>query len=284
MILNEYSNIMCKNGMLIPKRKTNQSIMILKCDKCEEIYKRTRKVAIEYNDRWGKDYCRRCLKLKCTEMIVKLGTKYLTSRSKSLIKKHASIGGVASQLSPNRDVESFTTKRWNNMTKEQRLLQVKRASAGLYKKLEDPIERKKHFEKVFKNSRIGYISKGQREIYEEVKHLGFLLEENIEGMFVDMVNYEKKLIIEFNGDFYHCNPRKYSAGYYNKVIKMTASEKWKKDRARRFYFRRRGYEILIVWESEWNKSKQITLQKILEFANGKYKKFNLDGEINETNS
>ena len=36
----------------------------------------------------------------------------------------------------------------------------------------------------------------------------------------------KNKIVEINGDFWHCNPKIYDKNYYNKMINMTAEDKW----------------------------------------------------------
>ena len=40
----------------------------------------------------------------------------------------------------------------------------------------------------------------------------------------------KNKIIEFQGDYWHCNPKLYKGNFYNKVKQKTASEIWKYDK------------------------------------------------------
>lgn len=70
-------------------------------------------------------------------------------------------------------------------------------------------------------------------------------------MEVDECNPELKIVVEYNGDFWHCNPRFWLPDQYNSGIRMTAKEKWRKDRARWFKLKNLGYEIIIIWESDW---------------------------------
>jgi len=46
---------------------------------------------------------------------------------------------------------------------------------------------------------------------------------------------------------------------------MTAKEKWKKDRAKNFRLRRLGWQVIIIWENEWNKNRQQVLEKFKKF-------------------
>jgi hypothetical protein len=66
----------------------------------------------------------------------------------------------------------------------------------------------------------------------------------------DYVNQERKHIIEFNGDFWHCNPALYEANFYHPGLKMTAAEKWNLDQQRKEYLESLGYSVTVVWESD----------------------------------
>jgi G:T-mismatch repair DNA endonuclease (very short patch repair protein) len=146
-------------------------------------------------------------------------------------------------------------------------LQRKRASEIFQEILKNSPEKfKEHYDKVFKNSKIGYISAGQRQVYENLllNDSSFLLEHTVEGIRCDIVHLEKKVVVEYYGDFWHLNPSKYNSDYYSNAIKMTAKEKWQKDRARNFVLRNKGYRVIIVWESAWKSDPQKYLRIILD--------------------
>lgn len=69
-------------------------------------------------------------------------------------------------------------------------------------------------------------------------------------------------IIECYGDFWHCNPEKYSSDYFNKGKRKTAKEIWERDLDRRKTFESMGYKFLSLWESEINKNSKNVRQKI----------------------
>ena len=72
-------------------------------------------------------------------------------------------------------------------------------------------------------------------------------------------------IIEFNGDFWHMNPQKYEFDYYNKISKIYAKDKWEIDSIKIKCAESHGYKVLTIWESEYNKDKDGTIQKCIDF-------------------
>lgn len=125
--------------------------------------------------------------------------------------------------------------------------------------------KQKHYEKVFKNSKIGYISKGQREVFELLEDDGFLLECPIGECKCDIANLEKKIIIEYYGDFWHANPRLFNPDDWITLIGMSAQEKWDRDRHRNFKLRSLGYHIIIIWENEWKNDREKVFNKLKTF-------------------
>lgn len=72
-------------------------------------------------------------------------------------------------------------------------------------------------------------------------------------------------IIEFNGDYWHCNPRKYKEDYINKTTKMTAKEIWKKDEEKKRIAEKFGYKVYYVWEMAYRKDPSSELIKCIKF-------------------
>lgn len=85
---------------------------------------------------------------------------------------------------------------------------------------------------------------------------------NIEFMYD--FTYRNK-IIEYNGDYWHMNPNKYSEDFYNELSKTTAKDKWKMDEIKLKCAKAYGYDVLIIWESDYKKDKDGTIQKCLDF-------------------
>ena len=78
------------------------------------------------------------------------------------------------------------------------------------------------------------------------------------------ITYKNK-IIEFNGDFWHMNPSIYDENYFNKISKIYAKDKWEIDKIKIECARKNGYDVLIVWEHDYRKDKENTIQKCLNF-------------------
>jgi len=85
------------------------------------------------------------------------------------------------------------------------------------------------------------------------------------AFYVDFI-YNNK-IIEFYGDYFHANPKIYNE---NKIIgskykHITAKEKWKNDKQREDILIKNGYEILIIWESDYKSDKKTIIEKCKEW-------------------
>ena len=74
-----------------------------------------------------------------------------------------------------------------------------------------------------------------------------------------------KKIIEFNGDYWHMNPKIYKANDINKTKKMTAQEIWDFDKRKMECAEEHGYKVLYIWESEYNESRSAVIKKCMEF-------------------
>lgn len=72
---------------------------------------------------------------------------------------------------------------------------------------------------------------------------------------VDYYIPKVNMIIEFYGDYWHCNPIKYSRDYFHLYKGLTAEKIWEKDRIRlQKIVNKFNCNILTIWESEWKKN------------------------------
>jgi hypothetical protein len=78
---------------------------------------------------------------------------------------------------------------------------------------------------------------------------------------VDAKLKDKDVIIEFFGDYWHCNPSIWHPEQFNKNLKLSASEKWIIDDLRLDKILQLNYSIIVIWEQT---SKSISLDKIIE--------------------
>lgn len=215
----------------------------------------------------GRDICKPCTIIENKKSIAAIGTKALKSRSKEDIIADAKRGGIASSKSTKPNTSKFSTERWNNKTPEEQYAQVKRASDGLLEKLKDPIFAAQHFAKVLAQKQLGYMSKAHKDLHELIKDLGFKSHVQIGRMQVDECNEDLKIVIEYNGDMWHCNPKTWKAEDYNSAIRMTAGEKWQKDIARHSMLRKMGYKTITIWESSWCRDATRYIDRIKDTCN-----------------
>ena len=90
---------------------------------------------------------------------------------------------------------------------------------------------------------------------------------SIGNYIVDVIKNKK--IIEFYGDFWHANPSIFSLneslkGYEKEEIRLV-DDIWKKDEIRISWLKNNGYDVMIIWESDWNKNKQECIEKVKKY-------------------
>ena len=84
---------------------------------------------------------------------------------------------------------------------------------------------------------------------------------------LDRENNNKK-IIEFNGDFFHCNPKMYNENYINPFYQMRASDVWEKDKKKIAAAMHFNYDIKIIWESDIHENKDEMVDECVKFLIG----------------
>jgi len=87
---------------------------------------------------------------------------------------------------------------------------------------------------------------------------------------IDYYLPDYNLIIEFYGDYWHCNPKFYNNDYFHKIMKIQAKNVWKRDKERILYIFEKNFNkkitILIIWEST-KFSEEYLIKLILEIKN-----------------
>ncbi len=104
------------------------------------------------------------------------------------------------------------------------------------------------------------------------KNKEFLIKNTKSFYLYDFTDTFNKKIIEYNGDQFHANPNKYKPDDmphpYHKKEGYTSKEIWEKDRIKIDLASKNGYDVLIIWDSEYKKFPEKTLQKCIDFING----------------
>jgi hypothetical protein len=76
-----------------------------------------------------------------------------------------------------------------------------------------------------------------------------------------------KKIIEFNGDYWHCNPSTYESTYFHKMIQKTAKEIWDAHTEKIHLIEKCGYQVLVVWENDYRNNPEKVISDCVNFIN-----------------
>jgi very-short-patch-repair endonuclease len=237
----------------------------LQCDKCFSFYEERWTNTLNKQKKRKEHLCKVCLDNLMAELSSKRLSLTRSKQSSEERRRIASFAGKKSQVTGKPAKTWFTSERWEMLSEEDKKKQVIRANAASMKRLKSLTleELADHFRKIMRGG-IGFVSKGQQELEDSLKLMGFEGNQQIGSVCVDVCHLERKIVVEFNGDAYHCNPRKWKKDQYSTLIKMTAGEKWNKDRIRYASLREQGYRVIVIWESDWKSSKENCLTLIRE--------------------
>jgi hypothetical protein len=86
----------------------------------------------------------------------------------------------------------------------------------------------------------------------------------------DFTDINNKKIIEYNGDQYHANPKKYLSNDKPHPFRkgLTSKEIWDKDRLKLQLAKENGFEVLVIWDSEYRwGNKEKFINKCKKFLN-----------------
>jgi len=85
--------------------------------------------------------------------------------------------------------------------------------------------------------------------------------------FYDVTCSNRMKIIEYNGDYWHCNPAKYSSDFFHKQSGLTAKQIWDRDFSKIQSALDRGFSVKIVWENEYLKNTEETIKECVTWWN-----------------
>lgn len=86
-------------------------------------------------------------------------------------------------------------------------------------------------------------------------------------VFFDIADTFRKKIIEFNGDYWHANPKIYESTYIIKQSGKKAEDIWEFDNKKRQLVTKIGFKVMTVWESEYKNNNEKTIQQIIQWWN-----------------
>lgn len=185
--------------------------------------------------------------------------KIQSNQDKQLINKKCSHCGNAYKVWPYRSNSSFCSSTCFN---EFRKITLICATCGKY------FDVPKHVAKggrKYCSERCSALggnkrkSKFSQDVTEFLKQFYFIKTEVVikderKKYFADIV-IDNILVVECNGDYWHCNPQIYPKDYFNKKLKTSANETWYLDEVRKKFITTKGFRFLTVWEYDWNNDK-----------------------------
>jgi len=123
----------------------------------------------------------------------------------------------------------------------------------------------------FGNFTTNYKSLAEIELFDFVqKDLGYnaVANEFVIGYNVD-IKVDNK-IIEYFGDYWHCSNRLFETGDIHPTYKEDVTIKRNYDINKISKLKQSGYDILIIWEHDYNENAEIVKHKIKKFLNDTY--------------
>lgn len=78
---------------------------------------------------------------------------------------------------------------------------------------------------------------------------------------IDFFISNKNIILQIDGDYWHCNPNKYKSNYFHTKRKLEAKEIWRKDNQETNSLEKCGYIVKRIWETDVNR---LNILKILK--------------------
>jgi G:T-mismatch repair DNA endonuclease (very short patch repair protein) len=144
---------------------------------------------------------------------------------------------------------AMSNEKWR--TKASENLRKKWESGDLEltrKKMSDTLKQTRRLGKI----KSGVTSKKEKDIIEFLKKLGIesIQSYRVDTKICDIYIPKYNLIIEYFGDYWHCNPNKYKSDYFNQKKNMLAEEIWDYDKKKVDLIVSYGYNLEVVWEKE----------------------------------
>jgi very-short-patch-repair endonuclease len=154
---------------------------------------------------------------------------------------------------------------WKNLSKEENESRVKKQTESMKKYWQHLTDEQKN--KLFS---YGGTSNLETMISNSLNDLsiGYTTQFLLKGKLFDFRINNTNILLEINGDYWHCNPEKYDI---NETIKFPGriskvSDIWKKDDIKREMAESNGYKVIYIWESEIKNTDNI-IQLILSKLN-----------------
>ena len=254
------------------KRASEQEFVTLSCHKCGCDVPTKKYLLSKYKTQ--KRYCKKCISEKSSDRF----KKYKKSLS---VEERSQEGKIGSKSKSSECKRNAVIKQWKTIKDD--IVEFEKVKNNHKKRMievwKNYSEEKRNFiltalVESNGNKRSKLSDDVKKELIKHNLYDNFVSEECFCGFFPDEINHKIKLIIEVYGDQYHCNPKKFlNSKEYVTLIERTVEEQWLRDKRRLACFYQQGYQVIIIWESDWhnNPIKQIErIKEVIDKRNEEY--------------
>ena len=216
-----------------------------KCPKCNKDIKTTSKDKViacrnHFNKLEGTSLCKPCsVKLQVGEGNPFFGKKHtkesLKKMSKSKTGQYTGDQNHMKQEKYRQMSRNIMRSNWDNGILDRKVISEQMKQTQRSGKIKSVIT-----------------SKREKEIVKEIKQLGYnpIHSYRVDSKICDVYIPSLNLIIEYFGDYWHCNPKKYESDFFNKKKGKFAWELWDYDKKKIDLIKSYGYNLEVVWEGD----------------------------------
>jgi G:T-mismatch repair DNA endonuclease (very short patch repair protein) len=147
----------------------------------------------------------------------------------------------------------------------------KKEKEGVRQKVKDTLSKKYGVTNAFALAKHTSLSRPQKEIISFLKentqytiYYDYPIYKNDKLYKADIYIKEKNKIIEFNGTYWHADPRFYKEQYYHQKKQKFAKQIWEEDEIRLKDLKELGYDVEVIWEYDYKKQKQEIILELLD--------------------
>ncbi|BEH88500.1 hypothetical protein [Klebsiella phage phiKp_21] len=180
---------------------------------------------------------------------------------KNLIKRHG---------------EEIGLEKWNEYCDRQRYTTSLDYFIETYGEIKGTEKYESYIEVVSKNIKYCFknkiVSNLENEVRNEIEKYfstesQYIIETDMKcySSAFDIYIPSKELLIEVHGDYWHMNPKTHNPSYINPTTKMSAKQKWHLDKVKVGFANKNGYDVIVIWESDWKTDKDNIMENIIKY-------------------
>jgi G:T-mismatch repair DNA endonuclease (very short patch repair protein) len=244
------------------QKNKKKEILELACRVCRRDFKQTRRAFDDGKRESRLPICPTCRRKEASVRLGKLRANQTVAQRSDNGKKARSMVRADSSETVRKQWDTIRSdsQKWKKAKDRLRDLSVKQ-----WKNISD--EDRNRRIKAFMGTHGKPRSKGNEELKRMMQDAGlydgFISEEIFKGFIPDEINHDLRLVVEYYGDIYHCNPMRYEdPNQYVPAIRRTVGEQWRRDRRRLGVFYRCGYSVVVVWEKDFHRDPKREIERI----------------------